>query len=708
MINRKYHALTTKYNVLYNGKVAFEEGIKNIENQYEDDFWELLPIEPIKFTEIKSTTVEDLGFGGFDDPFSAEKKEEKEKEPTPFELAEEKSVKAIQKHSMKINGKEKNSQIDDAYLLLGKSRYYTQRFIPAIEAFNYVTTYYPQANLIGETKVWRAKANIRIGNEDFAIETLSLLLKDRNLSKKDKANAHTALAMAYTQKDSLQAVIEHLKEAVKVGQNKNQKARNLFILGQVYGLNNHKDSALYVFNKLANYKKAPYKYRIHANIAMASNTVGDSSASTLIEKYRELIEVRENRPYLASLYHQMGVLEEERDSLAKAVENYKIALTSKNVSEKQKEKTYEKLATLYFNSKQYVLASKYYDSVLATTQEKNLKIKRIERKVEGLTSLVSYESIVYYNDSVLELASLTPEERKVHFEKYIQKLKQEDARKAQKKLNEISFGNSFGRSLSSVEKGKWYFYNDQSLAFGKKEFQQIWGDRSLADNWRWSANLQVNQKKEEAITIEKTARYDLNAYLQSVPTDLQEIDSLKTQRNNTLFKLGILYKERFNDHVIAASRFERLLSLNPKEDLLLPANYHLFRIYNEQNNSKAQIYKNRLLEKYPESPYAQIIKNPNKKPKANKNEEEIEELYKIAFNLYRDRMYEDAVCFIEESLATIENSVLIPKFELLKAYCIGKYAKKTDYKESLRKVFTTYPNTVEGKKALEIANRLKK
>ena len=78
---------------------------------------------------------------------------------------------------MKIEGVERNRQIDDAYLLLGKARYYDQRFIPAIEAFNYIIATYPFASLINETKIWRAKANIRIGNEEFAIASLKLLLQ---------------------------------------------------------------------------------------------------------------------------------------------------------------------------------------------------------------------------------------------------------------------------------------------------------------------------------------------------------------------------------------------------------------------------------------------------------------------------------------------------------------------------------------------------
>ena len=148
VISRNFHAITTKYNVLFNGKEAFKKGIEEINTNYKDDWFKRLPIEPIEFEEDKIvlSTLNNgpgAGFGGA--------KEEDKKELTTFEKAEEKAVKAIQKHGMNIDGIERNRQIDDAYLLLGKSRYYAQRFIPAIEAFNYVIANYPQADLIAET-----------------------------------------------------------------------------------------------------------------------------------------------------------------------------------------------------------------------------------------------------------------------------------------------------------------------------------------------------------------------------------------------------------------------------------------------------------------------------------------------------------------------------------------------------------------------------
>ncbi len=43
--------MSTKYNVLYNGNIAFDEAKENLDKAYEDNFWERLPIEPLKIEE---------------------------------------------------------------------------------------------------------------------------------------------------------------------------------------------------------------------------------------------------------------------------------------------------------------------------------------------------------------------------------------------------------------------------------------------------------------------------------------------------------------------------------------------------------------------------------------------------------------------------------------------------------------------------------
>ena len=99
--------MTTEYNILYNGEIAFQAGLNEINEKYQDNYWEILPIEPLNIEEGK------IDIPDYKKKSKASKKNKKKKEEdknlTSFELAEEKAVKAVQKHSMNIGGKDKNS-----------------------------------------------------------------------------------------------------------------------------------------------------------------------------------------------------------------------------------------------------------------------------------------------------------------------------------------------------------------------------------------------------------------------------------------------------------------------------------------------------------------------------------------------------------------------------------------------------------------------
>ena len=96
-LNRTGHAMSTKYNVLFNGNIAFDEAKKQLDDSYEDNFWERLPIEPLEIEEDRI-------------PLPGQQRPE-EGEATGFEKAEEKAVKSVKKHSLVIDGLERNSQL---------------------------------------------------------------------------------------------------------------------------------------------------------------------------------------------------------------------------------------------------------------------------------------------------------------------------------------------------------------------------------------------------------------------------------------------------------------------------------------------------------------------------------------------------------------------------------------------------------------------
>ncbi len=189
-LSRNLHAVSTEYNTLYNGGLAYTSGKEKLAYDYRDNFWEILPVERIDLPEEQL----DLKSPG------ANKNED-------FNRAEEKAAKAIQKHSIYIKGTEHNPQIDEAYMLLGKARYYDARFIPAMDAFNFILDRYPTSNNINNAKVWKAKANIRLKNEEVALEDLQEMFDDEELEGQELADASAIIAQAYINLDSLEQAL---------------------------------------------------------------------------------------------------------------------------------------------------------------------------------------------------------------------------------------------------------------------------------------------------------------------------------------------------------------------------------------------------------------------------------------------------------------------------------------------------------------------
>ncbi len=715
IVSRNWHSLNTKYNVLFNGQEILKKGIEELNEKYKDDWFERLPIEPIEFEEDKTIIEPPFGLGyGFDE---SPKEEEKEKESsTPFSKAEEKAVKSIQKHGMNIEGIERNNKIDDSYLLLGKARYYEQRFIPALEAFNYIIGKYPSASLINETKIWRAKTNIRIDNEELAIESLKLLLHviigfEEELSDEIRELAHTTLAMGYEKMDSLQKMKKHLIKSTETLKNKSQGARNIFILGQIYSAENKKDSAIIAFNRILNFKKAPYKYKIHANIEIAKNT--NSVSESVFNKMTELIKNIENKPYLDKLYYQLGFLYEKKDSIKLAIDYYNKSLKSNSGVTKQKSFTYERLGNINFKEAKYKLAGSYYDSVIRVSKDSmDLRIRRVKRKSKNLETLIRLENTVSKNDSILKIALLSDEDQKIYFQNYIEKLKKKEEEAQQLALNKQAFESDLKGNIIAAKKksGEWYFYNSQTLKFGINRFKQIWGNRELQDDWRWSSRRSSNNLEistSDAATVEDS-KYSIDSYLKKVPKDKEVLDSLKTTMNRALYELGLVYKEQFRNNKMCIEKLERVASLNPEEELILPINWHLYKVYKEiGDEAKYNKHKNIILTNYPNTSFAKIIKSPNKKIEEVESVSEVKKLYKELYNLYKKNKFKEVVSKISKVLPTINNSTLVPKFDILKAYSIGKYQDKVSFISALNYVAVNYEGTEESKNAKKTLKKLK-
>ncbi len=697
--------MSTKYNVLFNGNNVFDEAKQQLDDTYEDNFWERLPIEPLKIEEEEIIPMPGQTIT-------------KSTEAQGFDKSEEKAVKAIQKHSMVIDELERNKQIDEAYLLLGKSRYYSQRFIPALEAFTFAINKYPNANLFNETRIWKAKTHVRLKNEELAIRTLDLVLKSIDLPDEEYEEAHTAMAMAYTLLDSTQHIINHLKRSTLYFADKSQSARNLFILGQIYREEKQIDSSNMVFETLSYMKKIPQKYKVHAVLERAKNYNAADSTDLTIYALHELIDNRDNRPYLDELYYQAGLISQKKDSLAYAYDFYEKSIRYNTKKPVQKSLSYEKLGDLYFDDTKFEMAGAYYDSVLQIKEldQYSKRIRKIVRKRESLNSVIFYENIVKRNDSILYLADMPEEHQKEFFQAYVEDLKARD--EAEKLKNEIAAMNSGGgivdnanNNLPSNNSGKFYFYNVQLAGLGKQQFKNSYGNRPLADFWILSqgggAFATNTGKKQDDNLLTDESRYDVASYIKTIPTSEEAIDSIKSQRNDAYYNLGLVYKEQFKEYEMAAVDFENFLNNDPTKNLILPTKYHLFKTYANFNTELSNKYKEDIVNNYPESRYAQIIKSPKSVSNLKNDENSPEKIYKGAYICFEENDNEYALSTVNDAIDKFKGMEIEAKFELLKAFLLFRTTGEEAFKEKLNFIIINYPNTVESKHAKQVLEELK-
>lgn len=695
-VSRNYHGVTTKYNVLYNGNIALDKGIAELNVKNEDNFWEILPIESLEIT---------------DELLNADLQNEKPSK-TSLDIAEEKAVKAVQKHGMNIGGSEKNKQIDDAYLLLGKARYYSLRFIPALESFDYSLKTNPKSDLNVVLKIWKAKTLVRLQNEEAALNELQLLLKNKEVKKEEKEEIHTALAMTYLALDSIKPAIKQLNNAVETDEYKEQHARNLFILGQLYSSTNEIDSAKWAFDKVLNYKKADNKYKIHAHLEKIQLTENENELNDLENQLKKMAKNPVNSKYNDEIYFGLASINQKLKNEEKMLGYLNKTLKINEVKKYQKVLTYEKLGDFYFEKSDFVLASKYYDSILPNVENANTKhIRKIERKINNLEDVVFYENVLKENDSILNLLSLNDNDKKLFFEKYVEKLKKSDEKRAIKEEN-AKANQGVKNNLSASQKGNWYFYNPQTLGFGKQEFQRIWGKRELKDNWRWENNSSDLSSKENSDSKVKNKRndsnidprYDVNTYLSSIPKG-DKVSKIKEEKSNALYQLGLIYKEKFSKFDLAQVKLERFLKEEPKEKLVLPAKYHLYKIYEKSGNPLMKTLRTELETNYPDSRYVAMLKN-SKDFNALDSLETPEKHYEKVYCEYEYEQYDWVFNECEKAIKQYVDEPIQPKFELLKAYSLYHIKGKTAFVDGLEFVINNFPKTEEAIHAQDVLDRM--
>jgi tetratricopeptide (TPR) repeat protein len=721
-ISRNLHAVGTEYNVLYNGNLALQAGLDGLEQTYNDNYWDILPVERM--------TVKDQVFLPGDKPADPN-----------FERAEEKAVKAVQKHSMLINETEYNPQVDEAYMLLGKARYYDQRFIPALEAFNYILQFMPDADQINQAKVWRERTNMRLDNNETAIKNLKKLLKEEmgSIEMEDLSIANATLSQAFLNLEEVDSALVYMNRAENQTKNRETQARYKFITAQLFAKTGQRDSAFAHYDEIIEmHRKIPRRYYLNAFIEKIKNfDATTDSKSELLATINDLEENRENRPWLDAIYSRKAIFFEQEDSIEIAKEYYNKSLRAKNGKDQYlRGNNYSSLGKISFDQSMFVNAGKYYDSAIANYVPRTKEHRLVTKKRNNLDDVILYEGRRRSADSIFNIIAMSPEQRVQFYQEYIDSLKEEEARIAEEaeveaakaaqeqtafsKINNNNVtkrgntgpafgtpGSNIGVTRSSSNASTFYFFNQQTVARGKIDFRKKWGKRELKDNWRRKdkkVELETDVEIVEQIEqIEVRPEFTTEFYTSTLPEGKIVLDSIAKARNFAYYQLGVIYKEKFKRNDLAINRFETLLTHDPVEKLLLPALYNLYLIYKEDGGSdafaKAEQLKNQIISDYPDTRYAQILRNPEAKLDDSTSPIAV---YNRLYKEYEKENYDLVVTSAGEYANLFNGDDIVPRLELLKAFAAGRLYGFQEYKKGIDYVALNFPNTEVGKSAQKL------
>jgi hypothetical protein len=685
MLNRGYHSLNTKYNVLFNGKEAFNVGQSILEQAYDDNFFEFLEVEPIALNgeRMDQTTV----VPGFD-------------------RAEEKAVKAIQKHSMNINGIQRNNKIDEAYLLLGKARYYDRRFFPAMEAFNYLLENYADSKTYVEGRIWREKTNIRLRNNELAIKNLRSLARSITPSSRFHSPANAAISQAFINTKQLDSALYYIRNAALTAKNNRDKGRYYFLTGQLYESIKKPDSALWAFEQVVGLKRrTPRKYWINAQIKrLQIRSIRDSLDP--MDSYEKLAKNYENYIFDHWINRAIGIhyFQQKQDSLG---EHYlSQSLKSENLDLPTKQANYRDLANFNFAGGKYLVTGAYLDSLLNTLPEETLIKRRTQRERDNLDGVIKYENIAQTTDSLIYLSSLIKEAQIEYFQKYIEE-------KASKALAKVATEEKgiFPFFSKGAQASTFYFYNLKLVVQGQQKFLSTWGDRPNSDNWAIASAISSMGEQREGIQEEEQSKNETffvekpQNYVDALPQTKAEIDSIKKLNQNAYLQLGMIYKESFKNYALAQDRLEHLIRLNPPSEIAAPALYHLYKINQNGLPQKAKLYFDQIVANHPESAYAKILTNPEEFGQSDFQTPE--NVYQSLFKIYQKGDFDQFEEKAESFRVLLSGTIVQPKYDLLMANFEGRLKGRQQWEKALKSIALKYPESPEAIKAQEMMERIK-
>lgn len=723
---RFYHETTTKYNIYFNGKTSYEEGLQAIDKSAQEDFTNILPLYAISHHESASAATSQM------------------------ERTIEKCRKCIKLHSIKARPKpnpkkrsdpkyrdwlkreEFNKEIDKAWLLLGMAEFHKGDFLGSVGTFNYIERHYAyDKDMLAQCQLWRVRAYSEM---DWIYEAEDLMnkVKQDDLSRKHASLYAAVKADLMLKLERYNQAIPLLKLAREDEHKPQQKTRINYILAQLYEQQNNRPLALEHYQKVI---KASPSVEMKFNAQLKKALLNPNSQKA-VKSLKKMAKLDKNKDLLDLIYTAIGDICLHQKDTAQALENYALAIEKSTQNGMPKARALITAADICYKQQNYVQAQPYYSEASQILSTDNKDYLRVQHLAETLSELVTEQQVVILQDSLQHLATLSEDEQMAIVKKLIEDLEKKEkeeqekaeqlARQQENELNDGPRGvNTRGMLGGSTGSGEWYFYNPQLLKQGKQEFAKKWGNRTLEDNWRRimksgsafatndadseneeGTNEQANDTTKTQATL-VTDNKDPQFYLQQIPKTQEDIDASNELIATALYNMVGIYETKVEDPVLAQQTYEEFLRRFPQDKRKLELLYRQYLTALKNNNQEqATNIRQQIIREYPDTKEAKIASDPDYFANAVRMLQEQDSLYEQTYNTYQKGEYRQVKQQTEQFEQKYPTSTLMPRFLFLKAVSVGKTEPKNAFVAALRNLLDRYPQHELGTMAKDMLAKM--
>jgi len=584
------------YNTFYNANQSFDTGLKKQQVQQRN----YNPERPIRIH------AEPVNAGNED-----------------FQVAIDKSADVIRKFG-------ESKWVDDAVELIGKSYYYRQEFFSADQKFQELYQATEDPTIKQRAVLWRGRTYLDMQLHEQAINFLNgqFSLFEGEWNRNILAETRAILAQHYVALENWARAEELLKTSIDDLPSDELKSRGYFLYGQILQKTGKPDEAEQAFDRVEDHFKN-YELLYYANLKKAQVNRALGNENKAYKLLSDMIRDDKNVDQIVSLQYELGRTEQERGNIDQAKQLYtSILRNDRNRPDAVTlAKTYYGLGEInqkYYND--FKMAAAYYDSAASQRASSELLSDQFNAS-ELARSYGEYSRLqteITKKDSLLWLGSLTDTEldsvileikkqRKAELEKEMQQ-----AESRRNTLVNVNTQTQQQNAQGNAQNGFLNYKNPVMLADARAQFQAVWGNRPLADNWRRISDIQSSVTPDSEIQDEgqngvmlrnqNIQLNDIQVDLSEVPFTKQEKDSVKILLGELNFQLGNLFFLSLEMPDSAEYYYKEVLNRYPNSDAVPVALYSLAELKAGMGeNNEARTYAGQLIQTFPNSVYAERL-----------------------------------------------------------------------------------------------------